>query len=100
MQDGLMTCGGRRIGRIAAVGAVALVLVGAVATPVEARTRESARAVLRGEVKICSETGGRFASTDTGASFMVACVWGDGTMYEGEIPYEEGGDEGNFRSRP
>ena len=57
----------RQFGRIAAVGAVALVLAGAVATPGEARTRQQAARTTRADGVMCAEINGHHvvtASTD------------------------------------
>lgn len=87
MQDVLKTRVGRTVGRIAAVGAVGLVLAGAVATPAEARTRREARNTANNDGGMCFETGGSHYATDSGFSFQMACVWEDGTMTEWELPY-------------
>jgi hypothetical protein len=88
MQDAMTTRVGQRIGRIAALGAVALVLAGVVATPAEARTRESARAVARADGGMCAETGGYHSVRDTGSSVQMLCYYDDGTMHEWELPYD------------
>jgi hypothetical protein len=70
------------------VGAVALVLAGAVATPVEARTRQQAARTTRADGVMCADTNGHHIVTDTGSSFYMACLYDDGTMLDWELPYD------------
>jgi hypothetical protein len=73
---------GRRLGRIAAVGAVALVLAGAMASPAEARTREEKY------WNNCFESGGQPFTIEGGAyqPDEYVCDYGDGD-FESEYAY-------------
>jgi hypothetical protein len=69
----------RRLGRIAAVGAVALVLAGAVAAPAEAR-RSDAVTAANLAVGMCFSNGGDPNAYETGGAIYVTCTWEDGSV--------------------
>ena len=78
---------GRRIGRIAAVGAVALILAGTAAAPAEARTRRQAVYLANSAIGACFELGGDPWVDEGGGGFSFICTWEDGNYYEQDIGY-------------
>jgi ferric-dicitrate binding protein FerR (iron transport regulator) len=85
----MTTRAGRRIGRIAALGVVALVLAGAVATPVEARTRQQAIRTANGDARMCAEIGGSQVRTDTGSSIQMICMLDGERFWDWETSYDD-----------
>jgi hypothetical protein len=75
----LKTPAGRRIARIAAVGAVALVLAGAVASPAEASRRQAVGAANQA-VGTCFYNGGDPNAYEYGGTVYVSCTWEDGSV--------------------
>jgi hypothetical protein len=70
---------GQRIARIAAVGAVALVLAGAVAPVAEAARRDAVRAANHA-VGLCFHNGGNPDAYEYGGTIYVSCTWEDGSV--------------------
>jgi hypothetical protein len=68
---------GRQLGRIAAVGAVALVLVGTMAVPAEAQRRSEAVVRVNRAIEICFAAGGDPDTEEIGTSFRVDCLFPD-----------------------
>lgn len=77
----------RRIGRIVAVGAVALVLAGSVASPAEAMRRSSAVMDANMVIGMCFDGGGTPDSYEYGNTIYVSCVHEDGTVTTIDYPY-------------
>ena len=69
----------RRIGQIAAVGAIALVLTTAVASPADARRSEAERAANLA-ISYCFNQGGNPGADIYGGTIYVSCSWDDGTI--------------------
>lgn len=69
----------RRIGQIAVVGAVALVLAGAVASPAEARRRMAENAANHA-IGLCFVNGGNPDAYTYGGTIYVSCAWEDGSV--------------------
>lgn len=76
----------RRVVQVAAVGAVALVLAGTVASPAEARRRDSVNDANRA-IGVCFSGGGEPNSYESGGSIFVSCSFEDGTFDTVEFPY-------------
>jgi hypothetical protein len=77
----------RTIGRIAAVGAVALVLAGS-ATSVEARPRSDVVRTANRMIGSCFVSGGEANVEDHGSGMTYSCVYSDGTEYSHYLPYD------------
>jgi hypothetical protein len=83
----------QRLGRIAAVGAVALLLVGTVAPTAEALPRQAANIF----VDLCIGDGGNPLVFDFGGVWAVGCRTGDlWQVYGGDGTYNEGTYDGNL----
>lgn len=80
--------GGRRIGRIAAVGAVALVLAGTAAAPSAAMTRSEMARTVHGHHHMCYELGGQSFVYDFGGVVSMGCLYGDGSYYADDSTYD------------
>jgi hypothetical protein len=83
----LMAPVGRRIGQIAAVGAVALVLAGAVASPAEAMRRRDAVSGANIAVGYCFNGGGDPNSYEYGGTIYVSCTYDDGSVVTVDFDY-------------
>jgi hypothetical protein len=77
-----------RVGRLAAVGALALVLAGTAAGHAEARTRQAAVRTMNAAIAICFEGGGEASVYDYSGSFGFACVY-DGYATYFDVSYDE-----------
>jgi len=77
----------RTIGRIAAVGAVALVLAGSAAS-VEARTRSDAVRIANRVISSCFVSGGEPDAGDIGYGISFTCAYPDGTVDDDVIYYD------------
>lgn len=77
----------RTIGRIAAVGAVALVLAGS-ATSVEARPRSDVVRTANRMIASCFSGGGDANVEDHGNGMTYTCAWSDGTESSYYLPYD------------
>ncbi len=77
----------RRIGQIAAVGAVALVLTAAVASPSEAR-RNAAQDGANLAISYCFNQGGNPDADVIRGTIYVSCSWEDGTIDILDFPDE------------
>ncbi len=71
--------GSRRIGQLAAVGAMALVLTTAVVSPADARRSEAERAANLA-ISYCFNQGGNPGADVYGGTIYVSCSWEDGTI--------------------
>lgn len=69
----------RRIGQLAAIGGVALVLTAAVASPADARPRESMVAANMA-IDYCFVQGGTPDAYIIGSTTYVSCAWEDGSV--------------------
>lgn len=78
---------GRRIGRIAAVGAVALVLAGTMAAPAEAMRRRDAVGGANMAIGYCFNGGGDPNSYEYGGTIYVSCTYDDGSVDTLDFPY-------------
>jgi hypothetical protein len=78
-----------RIGRIAAVGAGALLLAGAAAAPAEAMPRSSAADWVHLAIYWCDFVGGDPYVAEIGNSFNFACVFQDGDAYFEDVSYDD-----------
>ena len=79
----------RRLGRLAAVGAVALVLAGAAASPAEAVTRRGAATMTNTAIGICFEAGGDPIVEEGGGSFVLSCYQEDGSYWWDSYEYDQ-----------
>ncbi len=77
----------RTIGRIAAVGAVALVLAGSAAS-VEARPRSDVVRTANRMIASCFSGGGDANVEDNGSGMSYSCVWADGTESSYWLAYD------------
>ena len=82
----------RRMGRLAAVGAVALVLAGSAAAPAAAMKRSEALARVNRQYDTCFRQGGESSATEQDNVFTATCVipLEDGTTYEYSWEYTYG----------
>jgi len=74
---------------MAAVGAMALVLAGAVAAPAEARPRSAAVATANQSVDTCFSLGGEPTIYEFPVAFNFGCIYEDGSTDWFDIPYDE-----------
>jgi hypothetical protein len=83
----------RTIGRWATVGAVALILAGAVAAPAGAMRRSQAVRMVNQIIWDCFSIGGDpYVEEATGAGFVFTCWYEDGSVNTLEFEYD--GDDG------
>jgi hypothetical protein len=82
-----MAPAGRRIGQIAAVGAVALVLAATMASPAAAMRRYTAVQYANSTVSSCFYNGGDADSYEYGGTIYVSCTWEDGEVVTLDFPY-------------
>lgn len=70
----------RRIVQVAAVGAIALVLAGTVASPADAMRRRDAVIDANNAIGTCFDNGGDPNSYEYGGAIFVSCTWEDGSV--------------------
>ena len=91
----------RRLGRIATVGALALLLAGVLATPAEAMTRSEAFQLAQTMVGMCANVGGdpwvEAGSTGNGGGYAVLCTWPDGHSDWMWYDWDFENDENDYR---
>jgi hypothetical protein len=78
-----------RIGRLAAVGAAALLLAGVVATSAEARPRSAAVSQVNGAIGLCFWVGGDPYVYEFPGSFSFGCLFEDGRADWYDFDYYE-----------
>jgi hypothetical protein len=93
----------QRLGRIAAVSALALLLAGSIATPAGAMKRSQVVRIVNGAIGLCFSSGGYpdVEESPVNGGFSVACYWDDGSSAWGWYDYEDE-DQGEppVRGRP
>jgi hypothetical protein len=77
----------RRVVQMAAVGAVALVLAGTVASPAEAMRRRDAVEDANNAVGMCFNGGGNPDSYEYGSTVYVSCSYENGSVVTVDFPY-------------
>lgn len=71
---------GRRISQVTAVGAVALLLAAATASPADAAKRRDAVRAANGAISTCFHNGGDPNAYEYGGTVYVSCTWEDGSV--------------------
>lgn len=77
----------RRVAQIAAVGAVALVLAGAVSSPAEAMRRRDASVMANSAIGMCFDGGGDPNSYEYGGTIYVSCTYENGDVVTVDFSY-------------
>lgn len=79
----------RIVGRLAAVGAIALILAGSAVVPAAARDRSDVVWSVNYAIGVCVGGGGDPFVTEHGNEFILFCVFEDGNQFTSEWTYED-----------